>query len=190
MSEVTDRHANMVAALAKPGMDILAELTARKCDLWHHTTGVVTEAAELLNFEDDENLKEELGDLEFYLCGVRQNLALTRAEVPETSLQHGGASIHEFVVFWAGELMDCVKKVVIYGQDPDLARIVETLFELDVRIESIYKFRGFTREDALDANMTKLAKRYPNFEYTDHRAKERADKEEADKRFGQPHYGH
>lgn len=84
------KHHEMVAALAKPGEDILATLTPEKCHLWHMATGVSGEAGELLdavkkqvayNKEiDRENVIEELGDLEFYMEGLRQGLNITREE--------------------------------------------------------------------------------------------------------------
>lgn len=120
MTTVTDfEHQSMVATLSKDGEEILKSLTPKKCDAWHHATGVCTEAGELLDAIkkyviynraiDRDNVVEELGDIEFYLTGIRQNLGITRVET-------------------------------------------------------------------LAANMAKLAKRYPNFQYTDTRAQKRADK--------------
>ena len=80
----------MVSRLAKPGVAILNTLTPEKCHLWHMATGVNGEAGELTdavkkavayNKElDRDNVIEELGDLEFYLEGLRQGLGITRDE--------------------------------------------------------------------------------------------------------------
>lgn len=80
----------MVSALVKPGQQIIDSLTPEKADLWHMATGVAGEAGELLdaikkhvvyNKElDRENVIEELGDLEFYMEKLRQNLGITREE--------------------------------------------------------------------------------------------------------------
>lgn len=80
----------MVAALVKPGQQIIDSLTPEKADLWHMATGVAGEAGELLdaikkhvvyNKElDRTNVIEELGDLEFYMEKLRQNLGITREE--------------------------------------------------------------------------------------------------------------
>ncbi|WVX87550.1 MazG-like pyrophosphatase [Vibrio phage EniLVp02] len=80
-----------VANLIKPGADILASLTPEKVNLWHMATGVSGEAGELedaikkhvaYNKElDRKNVIEELGDLEFYMEGIRQALGLTRDEI-------------------------------------------------------------------------------------------------------------
>lgn len=83
-------YAAMVAALAKPGEAILASLTPEKCAAWHMASCVPGEAGELFDavkkwviYEkplDRANVVEELGDLEFYMEGLRQVLSVTREE--------------------------------------------------------------------------------------------------------------
>lgn len=79
-----------VAALAKPGIKIQAELTAADCHLTHMSIGICGEAGELLDVIkkrtiyrkplDRVKVVEELGDLEFYMEGLRQWLGITRDE--------------------------------------------------------------------------------------------------------------
>lgn len=93
---VEKEHAQMVADLKKAGELILATLTPEKVDAWHMATGTVGEAGELIDAVkkyvvynkvlDRENVVEELGDLEFYMEGVRQNLGITREETLEANL--------------------------------------------------------------------------------------------------------
>lgn len=81
---------DMVATLAKPGEDILASLTPIKCHLWHMGSCIPGEAGELFDAVkkfviynkplDRLNVVEELGDLEFYMEGLRQGLGITREE--------------------------------------------------------------------------------------------------------------
>ena len=83
-------HSKMVTDLKKPGQAILDSLTPEKCDLTHMAIGVSSEGGELedavkrhvmYNKElDRENVIEELGDIEFYMEGVRQILGITREE--------------------------------------------------------------------------------------------------------------
>lgn len=92
-------HHDLVAALAKPGADIVAELTADQAHILHMAIGVSGEAGELLDAVkkatiyqkpiDRENVVEELGDLEFYMEGLRQGLGITREE----TLQHNIAKL-------------------------------------------------------------------------------------------------
>jgi len=87
---MTIKHNEMVAALAKPGADILASLTPNDCHALHMAVGVVGEAGELIDAVkkavfyrkplDRENVVEELGDLEFYMEGLRQAYNITREE--------------------------------------------------------------------------------------------------------------
>lgn len=83
-------HDEMVRALKKDGAIIASELTGPEADLWHMSSCICGEAGELFDAVkkrvvyrkplDRENVVEELGDLEFYLEGLRQNLGITREE--------------------------------------------------------------------------------------------------------------
>jgi NTP pyrophosphatase (non-canonical NTP hydrolase) len=84
-------HRAMVFKLKKTGMDINNEMTDLKADLMHMCAGVCDEAGELLSpikkhvFYnkplDMKNIIEELGDLEFYMEGIRQALRIKRKDV-------------------------------------------------------------------------------------------------------------
>ena len=89
MTQVT--YAGMVQALAKPGKAIIETMTPQQAHLLHMAVGVAGEAGELLDAIkkhviynkpiDLGNAIEELGDLEFYMEGLRQGLIVTREEV-------------------------------------------------------------------------------------------------------------
>lgn len=76
----------LVRALCKPGEQIVNELTPIQAHMLHMAIGVAGEAGELLDAIkkhciyqkplDLENVIEELGDLEFYMAGLRQALEL------------------------------------------------------------------------------------------------------------------
>jgi NTP pyrophosphatase (non-canonical NTP hydrolase) len=90
-------HSALVGRLVKDGYEILATLTANAVDLWHGATGVCTEAGELLDAVkkhviynkhlDYDNVVEELGDIEFYLEQIRQNLGIDRDETLRANLR-------------------------------------------------------------------------------------------------------
>lgn len=83
-------YSDMVKALAKPGEDIIATLTPETAHQIHMAIGISGESGELLDAVkkaaiynkpiDRENVIEELGDLEFYMEGIRQGLNITRDE--------------------------------------------------------------------------------------------------------------
>ena len=87
---VNVQHSEMVSALAKDGEAIRSEMTALNAHLLHMAVGIAGEAGELLDAIkkaviynkslDLENVIEELGDLEFYMEGLRQGLDLDREE--------------------------------------------------------------------------------------------------------------
>ena len=88
-----DEHAAMVAALVKPGSDVIRDLTPESANLLHLASALCGEAGELFDPIkktaiygkpiDFENIREELGDIEFYLEGIRSALGITR----ESTLQ-------------------------------------------------------------------------------------------------------
>lgn len=93
-------HSEMVKALAKSGDIIASELTGEDAHLLHMAIGVSGEAGELLDAIkkptiyrkpiDRENVVEELGDLEFYLEGLRQGIGVTREECLEANIRKLG----------------------------------------------------------------------------------------------------
>lgn len=83
-------HSTLVSDLKKSPKEIIKELKPEQADALHMAVGIAGEAGELLDAIkkwsiyqkpiDLENVIEELGDLEFYMEGLRQSLNLTRIE--------------------------------------------------------------------------------------------------------------
>ncbi|QTH79770.1 putative nucleotide [Aeromonas phage PZL-Ah152] len=90
-------YGEFVRKLAKSGELITNQLTPEMAHLWHMATGVAGEAGEVLDAVkksaiyskplDVENLIEELGDLEFYMEGIRQTIGVTREEVLKANFE-------------------------------------------------------------------------------------------------------
>lgn len=76
----------------------------------------------------------------------------------------------------AGELLDAVKKAVIYQKDLDVENVIEELGDLEFYMEGLRQGLGITREQCLNSNIEKLSKRYHSLGYTDKHAAERLDK--------------
>lgn len=91
---------------------------------------------------------------------------------------HIGRTLHAAVGIAgeAGEVLDAVKKTWIYGKELDRENLLEESGDLIFYITALLTENGFTLEEAMQANIAKLAKRYPQG-YTDSAAIERADKE-------------
>lgn len=78
----------------------------------------------------------------------------------------------------AGELLDAVKKAVIYNKEMDLENIIEELGDLEFYMSKIRQIVGVTREEILQRNIDKLSVRYAKGKYSNDQAQERADKGE------------
>jgi NTP pyrophosphatase (non-canonical NTP hydrolase) len=81
------------------------------------------------------------------------------------------------VVGEAGELIDAVKKCVIYNQSisDHLEHIIEEMGDLEFYMEQLRQLLGLNRNQILNANMRKLNVRYGEG-YSDKAAKDRKDK--------------
>lgn len=92
-------HAELVRVLAKPGIQILSDLSPSDCHVWHMASCIGSEAGELFDAIkkgviyrkdfDRENIVEELGDIEFYLEGLRASFNISRDE----TLEHNKAKL-------------------------------------------------------------------------------------------------
>lgn len=90
MENLDLEHHKVVKLLCKPGAIILREMTPHRMHLLHMASKLCSEAGEIMdavgklcyyNKElDIENVKEELGDIEFYLRGIRDSLLIGRDE--------------------------------------------------------------------------------------------------------------
>lgn len=93
---LTNEHTQLVKDLKKPALAIYDTITPHSLDLIHMIMGICGEAGELLDAVkkaaiynkpiDITNIKEELGDLEFYMEGLRQILGISRQEVLEANI--------------------------------------------------------------------------------------------------------
>lgn len=76
----------------------------------------------------------------------------------------------------AGELVDAIKKFVVYLKPLDRANVVEELGDLEFFLEALRVRLDITREETIEANIAKLEKRYHGGSYSDRHAQQRADK--------------
>lgn len=93
----------------------------------------------------------------------------------------------------AGELLDGIKKHVIYDKELDRDNVIEELGDMEFYMEQLRQRLGITREETLEANIAKLKVRYEKLEYSDAAAQQRADKADEPKRKpfpGEPQLTH
>lgn len=92
-----NEHAQLVRALTKSPLDIVMEIDEHKMGLLHMVVGVVGEAGEALEHVKKSTIHNkpldrcalinELGDIEFYLEGLRQCLGVTREECLNANIE-------------------------------------------------------------------------------------------------------
>lgn len=192
-------YSEMVAKLAKPGADIIAQMTAHQANLLHMAVGMAGESAEIETafkkiwndvFEPSlqgiSGLKRdainELGDFEFYFEGILQGLSESSdavakaAAMPAHRIPYPTVAIdalgHE-----ARVVLGQVKKHAICGDPLLISTVRPSLIAIASALATIAASLGVTRHEARARNMDKLAKRYPGFEYSNQAASARADKE-------------
>jgi len=78
----------------------------------------------------------------------------------------------------AGELLDAIKKHVIYNKPLDRENIVEELGDLMFYMEGLMQALNISGEECISANIEKLGVRYSSGKYSNEQAQARADKEE------------
>lgn len=76
----------------------------------------------------------------------------------------------------AGELLDAIKKQVIYRKPLDVQNVIEELGDMEFYLEGIRWILGITREETIEGNIKKLSVRYSQLKYSDTQATDRADK--------------
>lgn len=192
-SDIRAQHDAMVRALTKPGAEILATLTPEKCNLMHIAFGILGEAAELQLSETHSNTVEEAGDLQFFLRAGMAAIGHTDPEALELDAGITGeetgtsrvtaAAARGKLLRHAEQAFDIIKKHVIYSKTLDVALLHEHFIECAIALNATLRAWPIIEQanwhKCLQANIEKLSKRYPNFQYTDQRAQERADKVEA-----------
>jgi NTP pyrophosphatase (non-canonical NTP hydrolase) len=89
------------------------------------------------------------------------------------SLLHGGLGISGE----AGELLDAIKKHVMYGKELDKANVLEELGDICWYMAIVLEAVGSSFEEIMQLNKDKLERRYPDG-FTENLAKLRLDKQE------------
>lgn len=178
-------HSQMVMDLAKPGQAIAESLTPSKAHVWHMTSCLMGEAGELLEgaikFVEAIDLLEELGDLEFYMEGLRTELKFTRSAVlaAMANLTMADVAIPSHttgILIESCNIFDVCKKWIIYEKDLDRGVLLLALARFEWYMFAFRWQYSINYEDTIAGNMEKLGKRYSAGTYSNKAAQERKDK--------------
>lgn len=178
MTQEIITHPQLVAALAKPGEKISEELTPNDAHVLHMVVGLVGEVSELIDAKNRENVVEELGDLEFYLEGLRTGLGISLEDCKSSTYTESIVDFNKNMVVTSGHILDWVKRLVIYRKPPAIENLVWHLTCLEGMLNDFRIHLNISREETLDHNIHKLSDRYKSLCYSDQAAQERADKSE------------
>jgi hypothetical protein len=149
--------------------------------LMHAAAGLVTETQELADFTGTANLCEELGDCSWYfpifvelLDDADAGLDMERllACGPEMALQTFESCV-QAMQRQSAELVDLViKRHIVYGKPMEDATFGAMRGALVLFIEAwvhACRIKGFSPEAAMEANIVKLEKRFPEKMFTQQR---------------------
>lgn len=162
-------YAAFVESKKKSGQAILDSLTPQRASIAHMLAGVQDEMMEVslaIDNQDDENLREELGDLCFYIVGLAADYGLTLPTEPKGN--GNGRSFEDVVTM--------IKRDIYYQKPINLTKLQENLNNMLYEFSEIAKELNTTLEELLQQNQDKLNKRYATG-YSDQQAQDRADKQ-------------
>lgn len=139
----TTPYEQFVQSIVKPGHDILVQLTPLQASMLHMAVGISGEAGELLDAVkkhaiyqkelDFANVKEEAGDILFYLTGLLNDVGITLNECIEAnreklSKRYPNKCYSNADAIKRADKLDVIEEPVVLKDDDDLA---------DVKIERV-----------------------------------------------------
>lgn len=119
-----------------------------------------------------------MSELDTRYSAMVQSLSKPGAEIADQMSDNEAHLLHMAVGICgeAGELLDAIKKHVIYKKRLDIVNVIEELGDLEFYMQGMRNQLKIMRITTLQYNMDKLRERYPDYQYTDQRAQDRADK--------------
>lgn len=125
--------------------------------LLHATMGVCTELAELVDGNGVVNFVEEVGDVLWYLAIADDVIGFH---------SRGNVYKNKPPIYWLGELNDVLKRHLFYGAELNVERLVMAFIHIYQDVYSELANHSFTIEMAMEANIRKLEKRFPEKMFT------------------------
>ena len=147
-----------------------------KLNLAHMALGVAGELGEIVQCVGTElkvkvdlpNLKEELGDVYWYLTnycnirGITPPLNIKGNDLPEVEC-------FELLITSSSDLVDIVKRNLAYNKEIDKVAELEVIYNLYYALDMFEKIYSLDGDEIRDKNIEKLLKRYPE-KFSDHLA--------------------
>lgn len=139
----------------------------RATRLLHAAMGLVTETAELEDHTDKVNLIEEIGDCFWYIPIIQEVVRVDLQPILMARLDMGTAANNlRECRRYAAELIDLIgKRHIFYGKELDTNKVVEVTKKYTYYLVRYCASMQVRLEDAWEANIKKLEKRYPDLRF-------------------------
>ena len=137
--------------------EINRAINAQATRLLHATMGACTELAELIDGRGTVNFVEEVGDVLWYLAIADDVISWH----PKAIVRKGKDPI-----YWLGELNDVMKRHIFYGTELNTFKLEGAFGNILADLVEALMNKGFTLALAMEANIRKLEKRYPEKMFT------------------------
>lgn len=147
--------------------------SVRIARILHASLGLNTEAAEYQIAKTNKNRKEEVGDIFWYLAVIDSAISLRTVTDLLYIYSDYDKELAEYtdLQYWTGELADVIKRIIFYKEPWNIInkkgwlpehRIAMCFWGIMRWLENL----SFDLSEILVDNLKKLAKRYPNLEWT------------------------
>lgn len=132
----------------------------------HAVVGINTETGELLLADGDINEVEEVGDILWYIAVFAHEIEasfdelelLGRMEIDEQDLNIDAI---QTLLQMACDCLDLQKRALFYGVPLDEVKLARKIGVILILLRKGLEGDGYTLEQAMEANIAKLTKRYP-----------------------------
>ncbi len=138
----------------------------------HAITGMVTEAAELMQADaagDEKNVLEEAGDYMWYINILFAVFEKELEYKEDDDFELVGYPFTNNIVVLTADITDALKRAVFYKAAIHLDQIFKKVNNIIFLLIKTLCDHGFSLAEALDSNIAKLKVRYPNG-YSDYNA--------------------
>lgn len=134
----------------------LPRLESVKLDLSHMCLGMMTEIVEYIHHQDNINVKEELGDIMWYIAGY---CTIRNKELSSLSVRE---DLNKDILIVIGDFTDMVKRHIAYNTSINEEKEHYLLSLLCTGVLSSCIKHHISFENVLITNIEKLKKRFPN----------------------------
>jgi len=157
----------MVQTLAKPGKELVDEMTRAKWAVLAKAISQVLAASDYLDSAKKQVVYNKPGILAAPLPRIMPELSAEQAHLLHMAIGICGE---------AGELLEAVYNSITKDEPLDMENVVEELGDVEFYMEGFRQGTGTTRVESTEGNINKLSERYEGFHYSDQQAQDRADK--------------